>query len=295
MSETAENPQPRGVPRSREPASSRLRGLIRLLADDDPKILRAAWEHLEKLGEQALPALQGAAREAADPRLRLEARRFLKERRRREVFKRWVAFCQRRPLDLEDGAFLIAESEYPEADLAACRKRLDEFAAVLGRRTATARTAEAAVQRLVRFLHDELGFAGNFLEYYDPDNSYLHRVLERKVGIPIALATVYLLVARRLSLPLEGVGMPQHFLLKFKAPAGQRFIDPFHGGKQLSSADCARYLDENGIAFQEHYLDAVSDQVILSRTLCNLLRIYHARRDERREKRVAAMLKLLEG
>jgi regulator of sirC expression with transglutaminase-like and TPR domain len=284
---------------TRGSSRSRTEALIHLLGDEDAGIRSAAWDHLERLGEPVVPAIAAAADASSDPRVRRQARQFLRERRRREALRAWVEIAKRPELDLEEGAFLIARSEYPEADVEASRAVLDEYAGVLKRRIATARSTEGVVDALVGLLTGDLGFRGNEVDFFDPDNSYLHRVIDRKLGIPISLAAVYLCVARRLAIPLEPVGLPLHFLLKFRSRGHGRetdhFIDPFHGGERLSSADCARFLRENGVQFHEGHLRAVSDREMLARMLANLLKIYHAKGDRRRLERVSAMIKLVEG
>jgi regulator of sirC expression with transglutaminase-like and TPR domain len=175
----------------------------------------------------------------------------------------------------------------------AYRRALDGYALVLRNRLATARTTEEAVKNISTLLFGEVGLRGNGAEYYNPENSYLNCVLDLKRGIPISLATVFLLTARRLSVAVEGVGMPQHFLLKYRGSTQEVFVDVFHGGKLLTARDCARFLADAQVAFNPDYLRAVSDREMLTRILGNLLRIYHSVEDQRRYDRVSAMLKLL--
>lgn len=278
---------------STEVPYSRIDALVRLLGDEDPKIFSVAWDQLEKIGEPALAVLEKAKCEAKDERVRVESSRFLKEWSRREVLRRWVAFCHRGEIELEQGALLVAESEYPDVDMLAYRRILDGYARDLRGRVATARTTDEVVKSISTFLAGEVGLRGNAVEYYNPENSYLNRVLDLKQGIPISLATVFLLTARRLSVPVAGVGMPQHFLLKYQGLKQEVFVDVFHGGKLLTVRDCARLLAEAQIAFHPDHLRTVSDREILTRMLGNLLRIYHSVDDRRRYDRVSAMLKLL--
>lgn len=274
-------------------SASQVDALIRLLGDDDSKICSVVWDHLEKIGEPALPAIETAVRQSTDTRVRVQAGRFLKEWSRREVFRKWVTFAKSGQIDLEEGAFLIAQTEYPDADMQVYRKMLDHYAQVLHRRLATARTTDEAVRKISTLLFTEVGFKGNAVEYYDPDNSYLNRVFDSKTGIPISLASIFLLAARRVGVPVCGVGIPQHFLLKYRGTAREIFIDAFHGGKLLSVQDCARFLADAHITFREDYLRAVTDRDILTRMLGNLLRIYLSAEDQRRYDRISAMLKLL--
>src|SRR5262245_5773564 len=185
--------------------ASRIDALVRLLGDEDSRILEVAWENLEKIGAQALPFLEMASRESRDARVKTQSARFLTEWRRREVFRRWVELCRRGDIDLEEGAFLIAESEYPGTEMAPYRKMLDRFAEALRHRLISARTAEEAARRIATLLFQEVGLRGNAAEYYNPENSYLHRVLDLKRGIPISLGAIFMLVARRVGVPIDGV------------------------------------------------------------------------------------------
>ena len=292
--------------------------MIHLLGDEDPKIRSSVWSQLEPLlddqmvgGEPILDELSEAERSSPDPRVRKQAGKFLLENRRREVFQEWVSFCRESrgsdggDLDLETGAFLIGRSEYPDADIEGARETLDNFAKVLRGRITTARSTESAVVALADMLAKEIGFRGNVEDYYDAENSYLHRVIDRRLGIPITLATVYLCVARRLGLSLEPVNLPMHFLLKFETVSGtrrsgsgrgkaERFVDAFHGGEILSSRDCAAFLKENGVTCRAEHLRSVPDRQVLARILGNLLKIYQGQDDSRRMNRVTAMLRLLE-
>ena len=271
----------------------RVRAIVSLLGDDDQKIVQVAWEELEKLGRLALPVLREASRESDDERARVQARRFLLEWSRREVFRDWVQFCRSGTLDLEAGSLLICRTEEPHCDVESCVHVLDEYASTLRHRLAQTQTIDEAVKKISQFLFHEQGFRGNAAHYYEADNSYLNRVIARKTGIPISLAAVLLLVCRRLSFDVQGVSFPQHFLVKFRGDGGERFVDVFHGGRILTVKDCAQFLDSIDMEFQEAHLAASTDQQILARMLNNLFRVYWKQKDRRRANRVAAMLKLL--
>lgn len=272
---------------------SRIQALVSLLGDEDEKILAVAWRELENIGSPALPFLREASRDSGDERVRVQSQRFLVEWDRREVFREWVRFCRGSEPDLEEGGFLIARSEEPYCDVPRYAGCLDEYADVLRRRLAMVTSVDQAVKRIGRFLFDELGFRGNSSDYYRADNSYLHRVLDLKTGIPISLATLFLLVSRRLSIPVEGLSTPRHFLLRYRGAGGELFIDAFHGGRVLNLRECTRFLAMMGVQLKEEHLRPVSDKDILVRMLNNLFRVYWNEGDRRRSNRVAAMLKLL--
>src|SRR5208282_1370974 len=116
-----------------------------------------------------------------------------------------------------------------------------------------ATTAETA-KRLSAHLFQSMGFAGNETNYYDPDNSCLSRVIDTRRGIPVTLSILYLLIAKRLKLPIYGVGTPGHFLLGFREEGEARYIDAFRKGKIMDAPEVKRMLVRNGYEYREGYL-----------------------------------------
>ena len=185
--------------------------------------------------------------------------------------------------DLASAALLIARVEYPELDAARYLALLDFLGAEAQRRVAAAvpladtpqdvePVLYAKVAALNEFLFDEMGFVGNEADYDDPRNSFLNEVLDRRTGIPITLSVVYMEVARRADLDVEGINFPGHFLLRCRSPrdvayARDLIIDPFHGGALLTRDMLSR---QSG---GETLLRASKPQ-ILFRMLTNLKRLY---------------------
>jgi len=270
-------------------------GLVRLLADEDEKIRRIARETLDAAGERAIAIVRDRARSAEDLRVRKAAEAFLGDAQRKDVLGLWSDLAAQSDPDLQGGAVLIVRSEYPAADLRPCIASLDEYAEVLRKRTAALRSPAAVVEKLNGLLFRELGYRGNREAYYDPQNSYLNRVVDRKLGIPITLSVICLLVARRIGLALEGVGMPGHFLLRYRVGRKSVFLDPFNQGRELGLQDCMAYLETEGFSFREEYLKTVKDREILLRILENLLRIYHSADDKERVDRITRMIAALRG
>ncbi len=171
-------------------------------------------------------------------------------------------------IPLDEAAALIGAHAVPGLDVAHQLARLDDLAA-----TCPAPTLDG----LCRHLFDDLGFAGNRGEYHDPRNSYLHDVLDRRRGIPISLSVVTVEVGRRLGVPLAGVGMPAHFLVRHLGEPAV-FVDPFDGGTRLTESDCEtifRILGGTG-EWVPAYLDPVGPRAILTRMLVNLQGIFLA-------------------
>lgn len=180
-------------------------------------------------------------------------------------------------LDLIEAALLIAAEHDASLDMAACRAQLD----ALAQRARAALVTDAA--RLCWFLAESEGFRGNAKDYYNPDNSYLDRVLATRSGIPISLALIYLRIAEALGLHAAGVGFPGHFLVRVAAPgsATAELIDPFTG-RGLSRDDCRALLHtgtRGTVEFSEQLLQPARKREILQRMLRNLKMIYLQRED----------------
>lgn len=178
-------------------------------------------------------------------------------------------------IDLAEAALLIAAEEYPDLDLARCLAQLDELAAGARRRVAAAGSDRARTEALIDYVMREQRFVGNQDDYYDRRNSFLNDVLERRTGIPITLALVYMEIGRRAGLPVAGIGFPGHFLAKL---AGNEEIvfDPFFG-HLLSEEQCARRLQAvlgKDTPFDRTYLRAATAREIVVRMLRNLKQIH---------------------
>lgn len=196
---------------------------------------------------------------------------------------RFAELIAQDPIPLDEAALAIAEEEYPRLDVEGYLVRLDDLAERVRSRARSPGRAAATLDALRGVLAHEEGLRGNEAEYQDPRNSFLNDVLDRRLGIPISLCVVWIEVARRAGLRLEGVGMPGHFLAKYVGPTGTTvFVDAFNGGEMLSGEECvARYRARTGGRdLDPRYLAAVSPRLILGRMLHNLRRIYLERRDD---------------
>ena len=204
-----------------------------------------------------------------------------------------LSACDDEHLDLETGAFLIARFAYPDLDVDPYVEMLDAMALEVRDRLGRRASGEEIVKAINRYLFVEQKFTGNTHEYYDVDNSYLSKVLERKTGIPISLSVVYMLVGKRLELPVFGVGMPGHFLVKYEADRYRIFVDCFNGGTLLTQKDCARFLDQAGYGFDERYLQKTPPRTILIRMIKNLVAIYNKMEDVTKATQLTRFIEIL--
>jgi regulator of sirC expression with transglutaminase-like and TPR domain len=194
----------------------------------------------------------------------------------------------------------IARVEYPGLDVSLYRSRLEEFAR--GARERVQAKGRRAVEQFNAYFFDTLGFHGNADDYYDPRNSYLNEVIDRRKGIPITLAVLYLEIGRRIELPLQGVSFPGHFLVRLPMRGGTLVLDPFSGGAPQSETELRERLKRvipreamrgnagvvSGADLPlDPFLEPASNRQILARLLRNLKGVY---REKDKPERLLAVL-----
>ncbi|MEW5975352.1 MAG: transglutaminase-like domain-containing protein [Acidobacteriota bacterium] len=200
-----------------------------------------------------------------------------------QLFKEMVARPDSR-IDLATAALMIALDEYPSLNLG---RYLSVLAFMAGQiRSSLTHSAEArpldTIEKINEFLFGTQGFRGNVENYYDPRNSFLNEVLDRRTGIPITLSVIYIEVGKRLGLQLEGIGLPGHFVVQCRCPNLEVFIDPFNQGAILFEEECKHLVEKvRGDAgeFDSSFLKPVTNRQILIRMLTNLKAIYVRRQD----------------
>jgi len=188
--------------------------------------------------------------------------------------------------NLAEAALLIAAEEYPRLDVPLYLDKLENIAEHTHFRVGDVTAAPEMITAINETLFEELGFQGNRENYYDPRNSFLNVVLDRRTGIPITLSVVYIEIARRLNLPIHGIGLPGHFIVGYVTDTEEIYIDVFNGGRVLGVNGCADLVAgmSNGkLTFNSNkHLAPVKKTQILTRMLSNLLGIYVNSQDYRR-------------
>lgn len=180
-----------------------------------------------------------------------------------------------RPITIAEAALMVALPEYPSLAMAQYLTQLDRWGEELAGEVADVRTPVAIVERITELLAGRYRLRGNIEEYYDPKNSFLNEVLERRVGLPISLAIVYCAVAERAGVLLDGIGVPGHFLLRYQS----QYLDPFYG-THFDRAEALRRISTRERSKAEHFLDAPVDvRQMLLRLLSNLKYLYVAQDD----------------
>ena len=201
-----------------------------------------------------------------------------------EPFSALLALADDR-IELARACLLIAEDAYPGLDIEGYVGEVERLALRLRTRLTPVAGAEDKLVALNEFLFDELGYSGNADDYYDPRNSYLNEVIDRRTGIPITLSVLYMELGRKIGLPLEGVSFPGHFLVRVRMRGGMLVVDPFAGGEPQGETELRARLERvvpreatGGVPVRDlpldQFLEPATNRQILARLLRNLKGIY---------------------
>jgi regulator of sirC expression with transglutaminase-like and TPR domain len=263
------------------------KALVSLLADDDAKVYRTVRQTILSYGPSCADWMRQHTL-SSDPVLRRRASEIIDHFARHEADNQFLAFClnQGEDFDLERGVLLLCRTQYPHINLEGYSALLDDYAGELRERL----DLNGAVDQIIRVINDylfrELKFIGDEQNFYDPENSYFNMVLDRKKGNAISLSLLYLLLARRLRLPMAFIGLPGHFLCRFQSSRAELYIDPFHGGRLLVKADCIKLVMTLQHRFDDSFLAPVSARRILQRICVTLQQIYTQQKSARQTERL---------
>jgi regulator of sirC expression with transglutaminase-like and TPR domain len=200
-------------------------------------------------------------------------------------------------VNLGRAALLLAKLFCKDLTVEAYVDKLQSMATTIVAALPVVTTPRDTIRLINQYFYQEWGFVGNQQDYYDPQNSFLNLVLERRTGIPISLAVVYLEIARQVGLPLQGVGLPGHFLVQYAGDLETIYIDVFHQGRLLDTADCHQLLHQvigKPIKLAPNFLRPVTKKEIIIRMLNNLKGIYLTGQDFGHTLQVIAELRRLQ-
>jgi regulator of sirC expression with transglutaminase-like and TPR domain len=190
-------------------------------------------------------------------------------------------FCQLSrqdtPFSLAEAALYIALEEYPELEIQSYLQRLDAMAVEVSEQLPSEPYPLKILKTINHYLFETLDFQGNQQDYYDPRNSFLNEVLDRRLGIPITLSLVYLEIAHRIGFPMTGVNFPSHFLIRPEQEGMELWVDPFHQGEILFPEDCKNRLEaiyQKPVELRPEFFEAIAPRQFLVRMLNNLKHIY---------------------
>ena len=258
---------------------SEIKAIAKLLKSYDERTLKLLEEQFKTFDVKILKEIYGEI-PLDDVELQrnfLELAIRIKRNQLKDSFSKWSTNSLS---DLEDGVFLIAMFANPLLDVDYYSKLLTDWSnSILNnlKKVKLKNDPTSVINEINHFLFMELGFKGNKDNFYDPENSFLDKVIEKKSGNPILLSMIYLLITKRVGLSFSGVNMPAHFLIQYKDVFEPIFIDPFNQGEIITKSVCQERIKVLKLVWQEDYLSSPTNKQIIIRMLQNLINIYHNR------------------
>ena len=257
---------------------SEVKAIANLLKSSDINTLKLVEEQLKTFNIKTLKEINDKL-----PLDDIEARRLfsnivlkIKREGLKEDFKAW---SKTNPNDLEAGVFLIASFSNPFLSSEQCLETLSGWRNILNvnlKKIKLQNDPTSIINEINHFMFMELGFKGNKENYYDVENSFIDKVIDKRLGNPILLSVIYLLLTTKLGLSFGGVNMPAHFLVQYLDAFEPIFIDPFNQGEIITKADCKEKIKTLKLVWQEDYLSSPTVKQIILRIMQNLINIYHS-------------------
>ena len=265
--------------------------IVKLLQDDDQRTVDLVKDQLAQQGSAALPSLEDlltmyderVTQHVKDVMGRIDA-----AEASAELGNRCAEFAAND--DLEEFCWLLARAMLPGVQVRESRMMLDQWSGQIAQYRVPEDTAEDRVRVLAHFLGGQLGFHGNTDDYYNPDNTLLPRVMATRLGIPITLTLLYMLIGRRCGLKIEGINFPGHFLARHDGV----LFDPFERGRIIGIPECRQILARQKLDLQPAHLETATPIAIARRILANLLYVYQSDEEIEAAGRVTSWLHALD-
>ncbi len=265
--------------------------IVRLLRDNDPATVSLLKEQLIETGRDGVAALRDLLTlddEAVTEHVREVLEKIETDQAHDDMLLCAHLFPEQG--DIEAAWWLLTLSFDPDAPVGKLRRKLDAWGRRLSMLVAEAGSARERLQALTTFMAEDLGFRGNAEEYYDPRNSLLSDVITTRLGIPISLAMLYVIIGRRAGMQIDGINLPGHFIARYE----RILFDPFHNGRILSRPDCEAILARQRLKTHSSYFAPASPRLVLMRMLANLVFIFERAGEKEKRALVMSWLKALE-
>ncbi len=262
---------------------NQIRALIDLMRDSDEKVLSLISEQLDTFDNDSLRVINDLAKHSEDEEL-IDNWYFVSRLSLGQKLREW-----RQKPELESGLFLIARLQNPALDEISYRATLDAYAKRVSDLIKADSSPLSQIEAINHVLFQEEKYLGNQASYYDLSNNFLHTVMDSKMGNPIMLSSIYILVARRLGLDIQGIGTPGHFILRYSG----MLLDPFFAGREITREECIIRAQELNVFWRDEYLDPVDDALTIARCIRNLIAIYKKQNQLEKAADASELLKLV--
>ncbi len=260
-----------------------LKGFVELLRDSDDKVLSLISEQVGTFDQESLKVINEIASGSKDEDL-IDNWYYVSRLSLAQKLKDW----KKNP-DLETGLLLITRLHSPAIDETIYIQMLDDYAERIKAIIKPEFNPLEVSLAINHVLFREENYIGNQISYYDLNNNFLNTVMDSKTGNPIMLSSIFMLVARRLGLKVEGIGTPGHFIVKYSG----MLLDPFFGGREITRDECVIRAQELNVFWRDEYLDSVDDISMVARCIRNLIAIYKKQNKLEKAADASELLKLV--
>lgn len=270
--------------------SSSLEAIVRLLGDDDQETVQLTMRQLASQGASAVATLQPLLN-SDNKIVSQRVQEIISNIEYQEASSAFYDICVKNSdfFDLEEALFFISIILDPKFSNDASREKLERWGKELKEALKEKVSEIEKIETMAAFISQDLKFRANTNNYYHPHNSFLPRVIENRMGIPLTLTLIYMLLGKRAGVEIGGVNLPGHFIGRL----GNVFFDPFHGGRIIDVSDCEAILSRQGIVFDPAHLAPANPRMIVLRTLTNLRNIFTSRGNIQQQDLVESWMDLM--
>ena len=271
---------------------SELKALVSLLDDDDTQVVSHVEEKIISLGEDIIPFLETAWEQSLDPLVQSRIEELIHQLQFEQLKRRLDDWNSRDEPDLLEGMWLVATYQYPDLELSKLRQDLEQIYYEAWLEFKPDAHPFDQIKILNGVIYSKLKFGANTKNFHSPGNSMINVVLQTKKGNPIALCVVYMLIARKLKMPIFGVNLPNLFILTYKDDAHKQFyVNAFNKGLIFSKEDIDNYINELRLTPQGQYYEPCTNQEIIKRSFRNLINSFEKIGDHSKAEEVKILLK----
>jgi regulator of sirC expression with transglutaminase-like and TPR domain len=277
---------------------SEIESLLYLLEDPDPFVQDSVKKRFQSLGENCIPILDEMQSGLRTGDKKDSLRRMIRQITFSGIENEFLNVLEgglQNPQQLENALFVISRLENPTLRTEIYPRALDRMADEVQYRIRYAITPKEQMQIMLTYVFREMDFRGCNDDYLNPLHTYLHTVIDSRVGIPLTLSLIVIFLARRLGMPFHGVNMPLHFLLRFQNDSESILIDPFNKGGIVSVDQCYSFLKNSGITPDHEHFRIASEHEMLARFLRNLMNGYEQKKEDDHKEDVNKLLGIVEA
>lgn len=251
--------------------NSEIKALLSLLDDEDTEVITHVSEKIASLGNEMIPYLEVEWEESLNPTKQKRIEDIIHSLQFEVLKEKLLIWAQSEEKDILEGAYLIATYQYPDLDLNALKKDIEQIYYDVWLEMDNDLHPLDQIKKLNIAMFQKLKFSANTKNFHAPSNSMINIVLESKKGNPISLCVIYLLIAQKLNMPVYGINLPNLFVLTYKDEQNQFYINVFNKGLIFSKSDIDTYIHQLNLDTQDSFYEPCTNYEIIQRMLRNLI------------------------